>query len=122
MHLVLAALISPQGCYESAEQHWNTAIAQSAPAQAYQPIYAEFADCAGQAIKVKAWDVYFADTVGAMYTQIQMAGLSSDKCSHYSIAADLAQQAEGVMPVPEQAVYGDMFERIQSQVKEQCGH
>jgi hypothetical protein len=83
-------------CYYAVEQEWNNAIAVSAGIPRFQRVYDHFSKCAALAVKKSAWQEYFADTYGAMFAQIQIAGLMTvplHKCAHYALAKDLANQA-----------------------------
>lgn len=131
IHLLFALALAtatqnptPDQCFTGTEQHYNDDIANNAPIRAFQQDYEAFADCADMAIKVKAWDYYFADTIGALYSQIQMAGLSSDlgqKCSHYAIAYDLAQQAQETndSQTPPDANFDDTITNLMAQLTDQ---
>lgn len=95
-------------CFLSAQAQWNTVIT-------YTPhdkvrllnVYEAFAKCATIAIetgetlpngnKVPWLPEYFASTMGALFSQLQLAEVDKpNRCQHLSLSRDLADQAIGI--------------------------
>lgn len=93
-------------CYVHAQGFWNNVMANNPRNHnSLNLSYRAFAGCAKVAIETGKtlpngerlpWLTdYFASTVGATYAQLQLASItgSREKCSHLSLAHDLAEQA-----------------------------
>jgi hypothetical protein len=127
-------------CYVHAMNFWNNVMAKTPRSHKWLDwSYRGFAGCAKVAIdtakvlpngaKIPWFIDYFADTVGATYAQLQLAAISSKKerCSHLSIAHDLAQQAletEGSVGGPSIAQPQSDWQGLTNNIKAQtltCG-
>lgn len=95
-----------RACYMHAMGFWNNVMATRPTNHTYlNTSYMEFAKCAQVAIETGRqlpngerlpWIAdYFASTIGATYAQLQLVAITNppERCSHVSLAHDLAQQA-----------------------------
>lgn len=133
IHLLLAALIAaapppptPEQCFAGTEQKYNDDIANNADAKSFQMDFESFSDCADIAQKQQNWKVYYASTVGAMYTQVRLALITAEECTHLALAKDLGDQADatasqyGPDPQWEQG-FQELEQFVAEKLKDDCG-
>lgn len=115
-----------QRCYYAVEAEWNNAIATNSDSDRFETVYGHFAKCAELAVKAQAWPVYFADTYGAMYAQIQLAGLATKpalRCRHYVLAKDLGEQAQIIQESSDEkgaALFADSMDSVLRELRDKA--
>lgn len=133
IHLLLATLLAtatppptPEQCFAGAEQKYNDDIANNASAKWFQMDYEAFSDCADISQKHKNWQVYYASTVGAMYSQVRLAFITDKECTHLAIAKDLGDEADAISstqpPDPQwEQGFQELETFVQEKLKDDCG-